>query len=211
MSRRKDLTGAVFGRMVVVEYSHTTKQGEALWRCRCSCGGVKVARGSGLRNGTTTSCGCYQKEVAAAVNTSHGLRQSSEYQTWNHMRQRCSNPKDGRYSDYGGRGIVVCESWSSFEQFYADMGPRPSKDHTLDRKDNNGNYCKENCRWATRKEQNTNQRSNVRLTHNGETLVLSEWAEKSGIPYKTLHQRIARGWGTDRAITQPVKQEGRSL
>lgn len=199
----------VIGRLTVEAYYHSTAKGEALWKCRCSCGNVKIVRGSGLRMKTTTSCGCYQKEVAIAVNTSHGMRQNEEYQAWNHMRQRCSNPKDGRYSDYGGRGISVCPEWSSFEQFYADMGPRPSAKHSIDRIDNNGNYCKENCRWATKKEQNTNQRSNVWLTHNDKTLVLSEWAEKLGIPYKTLHRRISRGWSVDRALTQSVKH-GRS-
>lgn len=134
--------------------------------------------------------------------------QTPEAYAWRSMLYRCSNPKAPQYKDYGGRGITVCERWrESFRAFLDDMGTRPTKSHTLDRKDNNGNYEPGNCRWATRKEQNNNrrQRRNARLlTVRGETLPLCEWARRVGCSAGLIHGRIADGWTVERAVTQPV-------
>lgn len=162
-------------------------------------------RACDLKSGNTMSCGCYKSEQAA----SHGMSDSSEYKIWDAMLQRCGNPKTQKYTAYGGRGITVCAEWSSFEQFYKDMGPRPSKDHSIDRIDNNGNYCKENCRWATRKEQQNNKRSNRMLTCKGETHTLTQWAAELGISLDGLRWRLKQGWSDEDAVTIPVKSRNR--
>lgn len=205
--KRIDLTGQVFGRLTVVGYSHSKY--DAYWKCVCTCGAECVVRGLGLKAGDSTSCGCYHKESASLRFTTHGMVGCPEYCTWKRIRQRCNNNKNPDYPQYGGRGIVVCSEWSSFEQFYADMGPRPSKDHSLDRIDNNGNYCKNNCRWATANEQANNKRSNKALTHKGETRTMSQWAAESGMCYSTLRGRIRRGWDMDRALTEPVGKQNK--
>lgn len=204
MPKRIDLTGQVFHRLTVVKCSGTAN-GHALWKCLCTCGEVCAVRACDLKSGNTMSCGCYKSEQAA----SHGMSDSSEYKIWDAMLQRCGNPKTQKYTAYGGRGITVCAEWSSFEQFYKDMGPRPSKDHSIDRIDNNGNYCKENCRWATRKEQQNNKRSNRMLTCKGETHALTQWAAELGISLDGLRWRLKQGWSDEDAVTIPVKSRNR--
>jgi hypothetical protein len=134
--------------------------------CRCECGAEKVVAVPDLRSGNTVSCGCSAPAARRAASITHGMSQSTsrggkattEYQIWNGMHGRCKLPKHASYKYYGARGVKVCERWASFENFYADMGPRPSKKHSLDREDNNGDYTPENCRWATGKEQFANSR-----------------------------------------------------
>ena len=128
-----------------------------------------------------------------------------ERHAWQAMNRRCYNPKCPDYQDYGARGITVCERWrDSFENFLADMGPRPSSKHSIDRIDVNGNYEPSNCRWATLKEQLRNQRRNPRYEFRGERLTLTDIAERSGIPRLTLHYRLKRGWNLEDAATRPV-------
>jgi len=150
-------TGEVFGKLTVLSFSG--KYGShRLWKCRCSCGTEKVIRQSNLVSKQTMSCGCLRKEHHARKHGFGGVLRSPEYRAWQCMRSRCLNPKDKAYKNYGGRGIGVCERWSSFESFLADMGLRASKDHSLDRIDVQGNYEPNNCRWATRSEQMKNCR-----------------------------------------------------
>lgn len=203
MSRR-DLVGSTFGRWVVTSFSYRNKHGVAHWVCVCVCGEKRIVRGSHLKSGASASCGCYKRERQVARLTTHGLSDTPEYQTWEGVLQRCRNTKHHKYSSYGGRGITVCDSWLKFENFYADMGERPSERHSLDRRDNNGPYCKDNCRWATRKEQQNNRRVNRLLTHNGETRTLSQWAEITGVAYDTLMHRTLHGWSDEATITTPV-------
>jgi hypothetical protein len=176
------------------------------WNCKClyeGCGNETVVASSDLKSGHTKSCGCYGKTVA----TTHGKCKSPEYQIWCGMIGRCYNEKREQYPDYGGRGIIVCDRWLSFENFYADMGSRPSLEHSVDRKDNGGNYCPENCYWATKVQQNNNTRRNRFLTHNGKTQTVSQWAREIGISITTLHQRIfICKWTVEKALTTPVRK-----
>jgi hypothetical protein len=158
--KNPDLTGQRFGRLTAT--ARAADRRANYWRCACDCGNESVVRGVLLRNGNTQSCGCYSKEVSAAIgrnNATHGKRHVPEYAIWNQIKQRCRNPNATRFSDYGGRGINVCERWAeSFEAFYADMGPRPSSKHSIDRTNNDGNYEPGNCRWATGSQQAFNRR-----------------------------------------------------
>ena len=132
----------------------------------------------------------------------------SEYDTWVAMRQRCQNPNNSQYHHYGGRGISICARWSFFENFLADMGPRPAK-LSLDRIDNNGNYTPENCRWADGKTQILNSRHANMITHNGQTLCLKDWAAILGINHQTLRNRFKRGWTKDEALSTTRVSVGR--
>jgi hypothetical protein len=163
MGRFIDLTGQKFNRLIVVNLQPTPKGKPLKWECLCDCGNTVITRGSSLKNNHTRSCGCYNKErVSETViknKTTHGMVSSSEYSIWSNMKQRCTNLLNTRYSDYGGRGITVCDRWKdSFENFYEDMGPKPSPGHSIDRIDVNGNYELINCKWSTVTEQNRNQR-----------------------------------------------------
>lgn len=132
----------------------------------------------------------------------HGKTGTPEYKAWGAIIQRCRNEKDRRYKFYGARGIYVCERWMSFENFYADMGDRPSEKHSIDRIDNDGPYAPENCRWATRREQYLNRRGLHIISVNNESHCVSEWARRSGISRNTIFDRLARGWSEQDAVTK---------
>lgn len=137
------------------------------------------------------------------INFKHGKSFSPEHNAWRAMKGRCYNKNNQRYEYYGGRGIIVCDRWiNSFENFYEDMGPRPSKNHSIDRKNNNGNYEPSNCHWATAIKQLRNRNSVKIIQYNGESKCVSEWAEMLNIPRRTLHNRLFRlHWSIERALT----------
>jgi len=196
-----DLPGQVFGRLTVLEFGGYSKHNQARWKCQCVCGSIKLVASNNLRRGMTKSCGCVQNKW------SHGCSQNSEtYKTWESMKQRCYNKNHKHYRNYGGRGITVCKRWKdNFAAFLEDMGDRPPK-ATIDRIDNSLGYSPENCRWATRKQQQRNRRTNRLLTCNGETHCLAEWAEKVGLTKAIIAKRLRLNWSVERALSEPLHQ-----
>jgi hypothetical protein len=158
-----NIVGKRFGRLVVLRAARRMKSGKVLWYCECNCGGSTITMTSNLTSGHTQSCGCFMREQTSRARKTHGASGSVEHRTWKHIKMRCYNPKDISYKNYGGRGIIMCERWRhSAENFIADMGPKPSPKHSIDRINNDGNYEPSNCRWATRKQQNNNKRQKTK-------------------------------------------------
>lgn len=201
-----DLTGQRFGRLVVSRRAECGGK-KPLWHCVCDCGVICLVRGYRLRSGETRSCGCLSDETRARPR-SHGLAskgtRSPEYEVWRTMRARCANPNVPCYEYYGGRGIKVCERWSSFANFIADMGARPTAEHSIDRRDVNGDYTPSNCEWVTAKHQQRNRRNNRTLTYCGRTLTVAEWAETLGVKQRLLLVRLSRGWSVERTLSTGV-------
>lgn len=211
MSKHKQIeAGTVFGRLTVARYA-----GHTLYECRCECGKTTTVFGRDLRSGNTTSCGCYRLERIREGNARKRIIPDSPQDpvvaVWRGIIHRCTNPKSPAYPRYGGRGIKVCKRWrESVWAFLEDMGPRPTPAHTVERIDGARGYEPGNCRWATRKEQARNRpERNVRLTCQGRTMLMVEWAEETGIPLGTLHARLKRGWPEERAILTPVRRAKR--
>jgi hypothetical protein len=197
-----DRTGDRYERLTVVERlaAKSKTDTNARWLCRCDCGMAVVAYGQDLGRGKVKSCGCLNAERIMQ----HGMSQLPVYHVWRQMRQRCENPTAQRYADYGGRGIKVCERWGKFENFIADMG-HPAPGMSLDRIDANGGYCKENCRWADDVRQANNKRNNRVLDFNGEKRTIAEWAEKLGVEWSIIRNRLDNyGWSVERALTTPI-------
>ena len=198
----QDLKDRRFGRWTVIG-----KDARRLyWLCRCDCGTIRPVLQKTLSGGNSTGCGCQRRETMLRVHSRHGKCRTDEYNVWSHMINRCGNPKDAAYHNYGGRGITVCERWRNcFEAFLEDMGLKPSSSHSIDRINNDGDYEPSNCRWATRDEQQNNTRRNLRITFNGETHTLKQWSKIVGIPYPALLARVQRfGWSYDEALTTPL-------
>lgn len=162
----------------------------------CDCGVTKTLKASTWLR--VRSCGCKHAELARL--NQRPAQFVAERRIWSQMRQRCSRPTHHAWHLYGGRGIKVCERWLKFENFLADMGPRPSPDLSVDRRDPNGDYEPSNCRWATWKEQNRNRRNNRLITHQGTTLTLAGWADRCGLNMSTLWARLNSGWSLDKAL-----------
>lgn len=202
----KDLTGQRYGRLTVLaEVLPRTRP--RFWSCLCDCGNEHKVSASNLLNGHTKSCGCYYRERRKTVNVTHGAVGTKEYATWKGMKERCLSPKNKRYQRYGGRGISVCRRWSeSFEAFLEDMGYAPTSTHTIDRKDNNGDYEPSNCRWATPKEQANNRTSNIQVVYEGvryPSLKLLAFA--LGLSYDSLRRNRQKTETIEQAVERSTK------
>jgi hypothetical protein len=207
-----DLSGMRFGKLLVVSRSGRDINEKVLWECVCDCGARSIQRGNDLTMEKSSSCGCAQFGVGENANAyKHGMSSSKIRAVWSAMKGRCKKPSNPDYPDYGGRGVRVCDTWEDFENFLADMGlPEPRA--TLERIDNDGNYCKDNCRWATRLEQSENRRNSKSLTIGGVTKTISAWSRASGISYRTIRTRLKLRWKHRDAVFRPlVVRESRSV
>jgi hypothetical protein len=209
--RVKRLEGRRFGRLVALYWVHVS--GRSGWMCQCDCGRQHSVETHALTGGRVISCGCRQRETQrenglklVTRNRTHGMKGSTVYKQWSNMKERCLRPGHKSYADYGGRGIKVCERWMKFENFYADMGDSP-EGYTIERKDVNGNYEPDNCRWATWKEQYRNRRDSRLLTAFGETKTAVEWLEdpRCNVTKYSMYKRIENGWPHERVISQPMR------
>jgi hypothetical protein len=212
MAAGTDISGRRFGLLVV---RHCAAQGthtkQSSWSCACDCGETVVVRRGNLTSGNTTSCGCAKRAASKARGLRHGHyidgKQSPEYRSWASMIARCTNPNAESYERYGGRGITICESWrESFAAFLADVGPRPSLQHSLEREDNAIGYQPGNCRWATVAEQSRNKRSTVRITLRGETRVACDWARSLGLSRTLIYERLKRGITDPEQLLAPSRR-----
>jgi len=203
--RRYELAGQRFGRLVVIDRSF--KKYHWHWRCVCDCGTEKDICQILLIQGKTNSCGCLRQKLVGDRSRTHGGASRPEYKIWGGIKKRCLNPASPAYKNYGGRGIKICDRWlHDFAAFLADMGPRPSPSHSIDRIDNNGDYCPENCRWATDGEQSRNTRVNRIVEFGGKSMPACDWDKELGFTPGTVKNRLHRGWTVERILTTPLRQ-----
>lgn len=193
------IIGKRYDRLVVLTKAdksllNTTFKGTMLV-CQCDCGNEIITRFSSLNYGSSRSCGCLQKEsiIGNTMQRTHNMEFTPEYSTWGGMKSRCINEREKSYKYYGGRGIKVCDRWlNSFENFYADMGSKPTSQHSIDRIDVDGDYEPSNCRWATKIEQANNTRTNTFYTFENETLTMANWARKLSASYPIFVEYVKR-------------------
>lgn len=205
MGKFIDITGQKFSRLTVVDFSHLNKHKSAVWNCICDCGTKKQINGTSLRKGYIKSCGCLRDEVAKVFHKTHGMVKTNPYYTWAGMKHRCNKETSNKWKSYGGRGITYDPKWETFEGFLEDMGESWQEGLSIDRIDVNGNYCKENCKWSTRKEQMNNKTDNHYITYDGRIQTMTQWARELGMKDHTLSNRLCKGWSIERAFTQPIK------
>ena len=203
------LVGQPFERLTVIARAPNIKSRSAHWHCVCDCGTEVIVDGKNLRRGHTRSCGCLRPDATRRSSTKHGQSYTPEYRAYIEMKNRCLNPDNHAYNSYGGRGILLL--WNSLEEFVQDMGLRPTPEHSIERIDNNGPYSRENCCWATRKEQSNNRRSTRYVKYEGRMWTLAHLAEHLGLPYQTLYHRVKHGrpLSSDSRTTRHIDYEGR--
>lgn len=189
-----NLAGKVFGRLTVIGYV-----GNGKWETHCQCGSTQSTTTQNLSSGKTKSCGCLQRELAKKAKTTHGGKGTKAHSIWQGIVQRCKNPNTKQWKDYGGRGITLCQEWETYEGFVLDMG-QPPAGHCIERVNNAIGYTKENCKWATRKEQQNNRRNTTVLSYLGEKKTLIDWADIAGITTGTLRSRISNSWPVEEAL-----------
>lgn len=207
---RKNLIGSRFGRLTVIDYADdivsTSGYHTVMWKCICECGNIVTVRGKCLASGDTKSCGCLQREGVSERASKHGGFGTRLYAVWNSMRQRCNNPYNHAYQNYGGRGIRICKEWDDFASFrswamsagYHEDAPRGR--YTLDRIDVDGEYSPSNCRWIDMHGQANNRRMSIWLECDGVSKPLTEWADEVGLDYTTLWKRYSSGFSTEEIL-----------
>lgn len=221
MPKFKDLAGMRFGKLVAIERTENSASGATMWKCKCDCGKEKNIRSGSLLAKRSKSCGCPKFGVENCA-YKHGLTNTKILRVYHSMIQRCYNPKDKKYKDYGARGVTVFDEWLGkngsinfcgwvFENGYKEEPlPNGRNKWEIERKDVNGNYCPENCCFITNKQQQSNKRNNHYITYNNETLTLSQWAEKLNINCSLLGQRISKlNWSIEKALTTPVRMRAK--
>ena len=192
--KKEYLVGIKFNLLTLVE-EISTKSRFRMAKWSCSCGGSIITRIQSVELGYTKSCGCLKYKKGIVRRFKHGMSKSPEYQAWADLKDRCYNPNNKYFFNYGGRGIKVCDRWlESFENFFEDMGYRPSKRFSIERVENNGIYEKNNCKWGTKYEQERNKRSNVYLEYNGKLKIVKDWSKEIGISNTTISNRIKKGF-----------------
>lgn len=197
--------GERYGMLVVL--ADQVKVGRVwLALCACDCGNRKMAHSYCMRSGILRSCGCRNSNKPK-----HGMHKTSEYRSWKSAVSRVTNPNDPSFASYGGRGIGICDRWLVFANFIADMGKKPTREHSIDRIDNDAGYSPENCRWATMAEQSLNKRNSKKVTVGGVTKNISQWAKELGCCATAVHRRIERGWTEERAVTTPPMPKPRRI
>jgi len=202
--------GDKFGELTFIEEDFHKEEniGHRTYRkavIECFCGKRFITRISGVKNGKCKSCGCVRKNKSLKRFTTHNMSGTSEYSSWESMKGRCLNPNRREYKNYGGRGIKICDEWLSFDGFFKDIGKKPSKLHSLERIENDRGYYKENCKWATKHEQERNKRTNIYLTYNGEKLILNDLSKKVGLHQQTIIARVRKGLSVENAVNKPYK------
>lgn len=204
-----DLIGQRFERLLVLIEMPRKNPRVRRWLCLCDCGELKIANQADLRNGNTRSCGCLQQEHRSMVSRfsrrTHSRSRHPLFVTWRNMMDRCYKSQHADFKNYGGRGITVCERWHQIENYIADMGEKPYPKATVERKDNNGNYCPDNCTWADRTTQCRNRRNTYKVLFNGENRILIELANEYKMPSRVVWERVSRyKWSVKRALTTPI-------
>lgn len=202
MGKIKDISGKRFGRLLAIEVVGKDKHRNSVWRCMCDCGNETFVACGSLTAGNIRSCGCLKIEMTKKANTRHGAKtggaEMPEYRSYRAAKERCRSKNNHAYQNYGGRGIEF--RFGSFDEFLAEIGPKPSPKHTLDRIDNDGHYEPGNVRWATRVEQNNNKCNNKLIEFQGKTKTLAQWCRKLNLDYNKVKRRLYRGWPVDRAL-----------
>lgn len=197
----EDLTGQKFGKLTIMKFIVRNEKGHSKWLCECECGNEKIILGNNLKSGLTKSCGCICKNSTRNRMKTHDKSYTPEHKIWRGLLWRCSDKNQADYKNYGALGIKVCDRWSnSFENFLEDMGDRPIDKHVMGRIDTTGNYEPNNCSWMTKKESCSHSKLNKCLTIGDKTLTIMEWVEISGTNYKTLTNRLYKGWDGKEAV-----------
>lgn len=202
-----DISGQKFGRWTALHQVENGMGGEKRYLCRCQCGTEKILRRSSLVSGNSKSCGCFAKDVARQLCTTHGGSGTRLYRIWAGIVQRCCNDTgDYEWEKYGGRGIRICDEWRQFSSFRDwALSSGYSDSLSIDRIDNNGDYSPDNCRWASIYEQNNNKRTSKFISYSGETGTIREFADRYGLAYSCLYERLRLGWSVRDALLTPSR------
>ena len=209
MSAKKDMIGKKFGLLTVLkEVEERNTRGLVCYFCKCDCGNKIVVCGRDMTRGHTLSCGCLHKEYARKRFLKHGGHGERLYSIWKGMHSRCSAKDTPYYKHYGGKGVKVCDAWNEYLPFKEwALSHGYAETLTLDRIDVNGDYCPQNCRWLTMKEQGNNRTSNHRITYKGETKTISQWADHFGLSYGAMSARVYNGWSMERIEYTPPRKK----
>ena len=196
--------GDRFGRLILIERIPPNGNRKYKYKCKCDCGNILIVFTYNLKNGNTSSCGCLQKERASRSSSTHGMSKTKIYDIWLNMRRRCFDESNISFHNYVERGISICTRWNEFNNFFEDMGI-PPKGMTLERKNNNAGYSKENCIWADRRTQANNRRSSKIIEFNNKSMTQIQWDRELNLREGQIHDRLSRGWTIERALTTPRK------